>query len=466
MNLDARSARPRGAALPRHRRRHRGRHRGGTARARRPSAAAARARPPARARFHDRRARLCRGGQARSDRVGRRPRHLRSSQSDGARRSRTAPLARRLHHEHAAGARRPRVARAHARRASPASRRISTRCCATRASAARRSTATPPRPGSAAARWCPRRSAVRDARARMARWSASSACWPRRARRSCAKRSPIPACARSRRNSACVWSASPPTATASFPRRSTRRSAPTRRKPSTSTRHCRIRRRSRSPNAAATRSARWRAGATCRSSRTTPTASSRPTGRRRSPPSRPISAGISPGLAKCIGAGLRLAYVVAPDSRSGWSFNAAMRALCVMASPISAAVATRWINDGTADTILRFIRAESMARERIAAKWLEPGAYLSDPAELQYLAAAAQRLDALGVRQPVRGPRDWASCPATPLSPPAFRPRPCASASVARSPVRRSSADWSLSRIRWRQARGRRFVSGAGGCAG
>jgi DNA-binding transcriptional MocR family regulator len=85
------------------------------------------------------------------------------------------------------------------------------------------------------------------------------------------------------------------------------------------------------------------------------------------------------GLAKCIGAGLRLAYVVAPDARSGWSFNAAMRALCVMASPIAAAVATRWINDGTADTILRFSRAESMARERIAAKWLEPGTYLSDP---------------------------------------------------------------------------------------
>lgn len=85
------------------------------------------------------------------------------------------------------------------------------------------------------------------------------------------------------------------------------------------------------------------------------------------------------GLAKCIGAGLRLAYVVAPDARAGWSFNSAMRALCVMASPICAAVATRWIHDGTADMILRFIRAESMARERIAAKWLEPGTYLSDP---------------------------------------------------------------------------------------
>jgi DNA-binding transcriptional MocR family regulator len=85
------------------------------------------------------------------------------------------------------------------------------------------------------------------------------------------------------------------------------------------------------------------------------------------------------GLAKCIGAGLRLAYVIAPDARAAWSFNSAMRALCVMASPICAAIATRWIDDGTADQILRFIRAESIARERIAAQKLEPGTYLSDP---------------------------------------------------------------------------------------
>jgi DNA-binding transcriptional MocR family regulator len=85
------------------------------------------------------------------------------------------------------------------------------------------------------------------------------------------------------------------------------------------------------------------------------------------------------GLAKCIGAGLRLAYVIAPDARAGWSFNSAMRALCVMASPITAAVATRWITDGTADMILRFIRSETMAREKIAALAFEPGSYLSDP---------------------------------------------------------------------------------------
>ncbi|MDQ0392098.1 aminotransferase-like domain-containing protein [Labrys monachus] len=85
------------------------------------------------------------------------------------------------------------------------------------------------------------------------------------------------------------------------------------------------------------------------------------------------------GLAKCIGAGLRLAFVVAPDARSGWSFSAAMRAISVMASPVTVAVATRWIEDGTADTILRFIRAEAAAREKLASQFFEPGTYLSDP---------------------------------------------------------------------------------------
>lgn len=85
------------------------------------------------------------------------------------------------------------------------------------------------------------------------------------------------------------------------------------------------------------------------------------------------------GLAKCIGAGLRLAYVIAPDTRAGWSFNSAMRAIAVMASPLTAAVVTRWIDDGTADTILRFIRAETSERQRIAARFFEPGTYLSDP---------------------------------------------------------------------------------------
>jgi DNA-binding transcriptional MocR family regulator len=68
------------------------------------------------------------------------------------------------------------------------------------------------------------------------------------------------------------------------------------------------------------------------------------------------------GLAKCIGAGLRAAYVVVTDTRSAWTFASALRSATVMASPLTVALATRWIEDGKADTMLRFIRAETSAR--------------------------------------------------------------------------------------------------------
>ncbi|MGX5668336.1 aminotransferase-like domain-containing protein [Rhizobium daejeonense] len=85
------------------------------------------------------------------------------------------------------------------------------------------------------------------------------------------------------------------------------------------------------------------------------------------------------GLAKCIGAGLRLAYVVAPDTKAAWPFVSAMRANNVMASPLSVALATRWIEDGTADSILRFIRSETAARQKLVADILPKGSYRGDP---------------------------------------------------------------------------------------
>ncbi len=85
------------------------------------------------------------------------------------------------------------------------------------------------------------------------------------------------------------------------------------------------------------------------------------------------------GLAKCIGAGLRAAYVVAPDARAGWPFANALRAATVMASPLTAALATRWIEDGTADSILRFIRGETAARQKLARDLLPPASYRADP---------------------------------------------------------------------------------------
>jgi len=85
------------------------------------------------------------------------------------------------------------------------------------------------------------------------------------------------------------------------------------------------------------------------------------------------------GLAKCLGAGLRLAYVIAPDARASWPFVAVARAANVMASPLTLALATRWIEDGTADAILSFIRSETRARQKLVAEILPPGSYQADP---------------------------------------------------------------------------------------
>ncbi|MDO6729957.1 PLP-dependent aminotransferase family protein [Marinovum sp. 2_MG-2023] len=76
------------------------------------------------------------------------------------------------------------------------------------------------------------------------------------------------------------------------------------------------------------------------------------------------------GLAKCIGAGLRLAYTIAPSPRCAFHLTQAIRALSVMPSPLSMALTTQWIEDGTADSIRRFVRAESAARQAIAAEVL------------------------------------------------------------------------------------------------
>ncbi len=76
------------------------------------------------------------------------------------------------------------------------------------------------------------------------------------------------------------------------------------------------------------------------------------------------------GLAKCIGAGLRLAFTIAPTPRCAYHLAQSIRALSVMPSPLSMALVTQWIEDGTADGIRRFIRSESAARQAIAAEAL------------------------------------------------------------------------------------------------
>jgi DNA-binding transcriptional MocR family regulator len=85
------------------------------------------------------------------------------------------------------------------------------------------------------------------------------------------------------------------------------------------------------------------------------------------------------GLAKCLSPALRVAYVVAPDARQALRVTGALRATTLMASPITSAIATRWIADGTADRLLAALREEAEARQALAATLLPPGRFAACP---------------------------------------------------------------------------------------
>ncbi len=76
------------------------------------------------------------------------------------------------------------------------------------------------------------------------------------------------------------------------------------------------------------------------------------------------------GFSKTLGAGLRNAYVRSPNARQSQRLAGALRATTVMASPITNALATLWVEDGTADEMLVAVRNESNARQALAVKHL------------------------------------------------------------------------------------------------
>jgi DNA-binding transcriptional MocR family regulator len=85
------------------------------------------------------------------------------------------------------------------------------------------------------------------------------------------------------------------------------------------------------------------------------------------------------GFSKCLGAGMRTAYVKVPTAAQGRRLAATMRAFTVMASPVTNAIATQWINDGTAAEMLAAVRAESVERQKMAARVLAGLRFEADP---------------------------------------------------------------------------------------
>lgn len=68
------------------------------------------------------------------------------------------------------------------------------------------------------------------------------------------------------------------------------------------------------------------------------------------------------GLAKCLGPGLRIAYLLVPNKTDRQEVAERLRAVSVMASPITTAIATHWIESGLADQIVVGNRNETKRR--------------------------------------------------------------------------------------------------------
>lgn len=81
---------------------------------------------------------------------------------------------------------------------------------------------------------------------------------------------------------------------------------------------------------------------------------------------------------KSMAPGLRVGYVMAPRGKVQ-PVRAAVRLSSWMTAPLMAEIARRWIEDGTADALVRWHRSEAKARQKIAANTLEGLPYRSQP---------------------------------------------------------------------------------------
>jgi len=71
-------------------------------------------------------------------------------------------------------------------------------------------------------------------------------------------------------------------------------------------------------------------------------------------------------LSKCLTPGLRVAFVLVRDPHERERFLVALRSFALMAAPLTAALATQWILDGSAAALMEGVRNEARLRHRMA----------------------------------------------------------------------------------------------------
>lgn len=75
-------------------------------------------------------------------------------------------------------------------------------------------------------------------------------------------------------------------------------------------------------------------------------------------------------LSKCLAPGLRVAYVVLKDLLERERFIAALRSFALMSAPLTTALATQWIFDGSAQQLFTGVKEEARVRHALASEVL------------------------------------------------------------------------------------------------